>query len=126
MAHLTAMKRSLAAVSWSVSQDVGNVGREEWSMGGDTRGEGGGGSVRGVETGAVSGDRRLHMLLFLSMEEERKEWKVGDWGPNKEAEEHSGDRGERGEGPGPGNVLGNIPEPNKGWEPGNMSGEGFV
>ena len=29
MAHLTAMKRSLAAVSWSVSQGVGKVGREE-------------------------------------------------------------------------------------------------
>ena len=29
MAHLTAMKRSLAAVSWSVSQEVGKVGREE-------------------------------------------------------------------------------------------------
>ena len=72
--------------------------------------------------------RRLHMLLFLSIEEERKVWNVGDWGPNKEAEEDSGESEERGEEDmGPGNDLGNIPpEPNKGWEPGNIKGDGFA
>ena len=128
MAHLTAMKSSLAAVSWSVSQEVGKVGREEGSSGGDIRGEGGGGSVRGAEDGIVSEPRRLHMLLFLSIEDERNVWNVGDWGPNKEEEEDSGEREERGaDDMGPGNDLGNIPpEPNKGWEPGNIRGEGFA
>ena len=72
MAHLTAMKSSLAAVSCSVSQEVGKVGREEWRSGGDIRGEGGGGRLRGADTGMESEPRRLHMLLFLSIEDERK------------------------------------------------------
>ena len=81
-----------------------------------------------METGIESEPRRLHILLFLSIEEERKVWNVGDWGPNKEAEEDSGESEERGEDDmGPGKDLGNIPpEPNKGWEPGNIKGDGFV
>ena len=43
-------------------------------------------------------------------------------------EEDRGDREERGDDDmGPENDLGNIPpDPNKGWEPGNIRGEGFA
>ena len=79
MAHLTAMKRSLAAVSWRFSQEVGKVGREERGRTGERwegRRGGGGGRARLVPLSDTP-DLRPQRFLFRSTVE-RKEWKLLD------------------------------------------------
>ena len=71
------MKRSLAAVSWRFSQEVGKVGREAGRTGEERRGGGGGGGREREPPASETPERRLQMFLFLSTVE-RKEWKLGD------------------------------------------------
>ena len=125
-AHRTAMKRSLAAVSWRVSQDVGNAGRDEWSRGGDIRGDGGGGgSGIEIDPGPFSEVLRLQRFLFLSTDE-KSEWNGGDWVPNNDGEDVNGDSDDNGEGPAP-KFLWNIPpDPNKECPVGNIREEGLL
>ena len=117
LAHLTAMKRSLAAVSWRVSQVVGRDGSWEWSRGGDMRG---GGRDSGWG-GWVSGDLILQRFLFLSTVL-RKEWNDGCW-PNT-GDDNDDVSDDSGEWPGDENDLLNIApapdDPNRPWPaPGN-------
>ena len=121
MAHLTAMKRRRAAVSWRFSQEVGKVGREERGRTGG-RGEerrGGGGGRPSPPPPSETPERRLQRFLFLSTLE-RKEWKLLDWAENREGELVRGESGERWEWPG--KLLWNI----RGGEPPNISEEGLL
>ena len=89
------MKRSLAAVSWRFSQEVGKAGSEACARTGEVRSGGGGGGGRGSEPPASdTPERRLQMFLFLSTVE-RKEWKLGDCDTNRDGELVRGERGER-------------------------------
>ena len=80
MAHLTAMKRRRAAVSWRFSQEVGKEGMEERGRTGGERWEerrgGGGGRARPPPLSDTP-ERRPQRFLFLSTVE-RKEWKLLD------------------------------------------------